>query len=569
MFRRYISILLILIFVITVAFGILVYYTSVDQQIQNIKSDTNNRIIVLESSFYWHIKNYDLFGINNLLNIIKSDGIRNIKLFFDRDGKQSIVSLGLLPLSDKEKELSCYSRKISHVGEVVADLEYCISKAQIVQQLFENKRFYILAAPFTLLILFAATHIPSLFYGIHLNKLLKKLTVKGEDIEVGDLKKQIFHIKDKTLRDIFKNFAVTIENERKMAKNMAYQSRLAAIGQISSHLAHDMRSPLSVLETYVKKDNAAFDPEEREFKSAAARSVKKLLHMADDLVDYAKATKVDRTIVNLKKFMTDSVIMETRSKSLENNIRIRCTLDENIHANIDAYKMGRVLINLTNNSIQAISHDQGEIVISAKVESGDTLTIDVADNGKGVEKEHMPRIFDSFYTTGKIKGIGLGLSYCKQVIEAHGGRIDVESDVGKGAKFTIKIPNCVVHDYKPAIESKSARIDYLGRRFLVVDDDEDIRRNWKRLIEENGGEVAWEAGSGDDIVKGDHVDGKAIDVAIVDYNFPDSSLTGVDVIKHLRSRGIKEIHLCTGYADDAEIRSAAFAAGATSVIGKV
>lgn len=567
MFKRYILILIILIFVITVAFGVLVYYTSVDQQIQNIKGDTNNRIIVLESSFYWHIKNYDLFGINNLLNIIKSDGIRNIKLFFDRDGKQSIVSLGLLPLNDKEKELSCYSRKISHVGEVVADLEYCISKTQIVQQLFENKGFYILAAPFTLLILFAATHIPSLFYGMHLNKLLKKLTVKGEDIEVGDLKKQIFQIKDRTLRDIFKNFAATIENERKMAKNMAYQSRLAAIGQMSSHIAHDMRSPISVLETYVKNENNINESEEKEFKSAAVRSVKKLLHMADDLVDYAKATKVERSVINLKKLLDDSVISEARNKLSGNNIGVRCEIDGNIYTNVDAYKMGRVLINLVNNSMQAISHDHGEIAISTKAEDG-ALVIEVVDNGKGIEKEYLPHIFDSFFTVGKIKGSGLGLAYCKQVVEAHGGTIGVQSEIGKGTTFTIRIPNCIVRGDEKFVVSKPQDLKFSGRCFTLIDDDADIRLQWRKIIEDNGGKVIWEAQSGEEAISKGMADYDGVDTAIVDYSFPGSDMTGVDVIKNLHFKGIKEIHLCTGYADDAEIRSAAIAAGATSVIGK-
>lgn len=371
----------------------------------------------------------------------------------------------------------------------------------------------------------------------------------------------------KTPSDELNKLVTSINNMNQKLREYSGYQILAAIGQISFHIAHDMRSPLSVLEAYVKRDNSTFDPDEKEFKSAAARSIKKLLHMANDLVDYAKASKIEKTVTNLERFLNDCVIMEARSKASEKNIRMRCNVCENINANIDSYKIGRVLVNLINNSVQAISHNDGEIIVFAKSDINNNLTIEVADNGKGIEKEDISCIFNSFYTSGKVKGIGLGLSYCKQVVEAHGGTIDVQSEVSKGTTFTIRIPNCVVKTAEQHTTTKIEDISFLGKQCSVIDDDADIRAKLQKTIEEKGGKVVWEASSGEEVINNDKLNYK-VDVAIVDYSFPGSKYKGTDIIIHLRDKGISEIHLCTGFADDEEVKSAAFAAGATSVIGK-
>lgn len=114
---------------------------------------------------------------------------------------------------------------------------------------------------------------------------------------------------------------------------------------------------------------------------------------------------------------------------------------DDVIANIDHYRMGRVLINLVLNAIQAINCDEGEVGIVIKKNANNNLSIKVTDNGKGIEDADQEKIFDCFFTKGKRKGSGLGLAYCKNVVEAHGGSITVESEFGKGSVFTIKIPN--------------------------------------------------------------------------------------------------------------------------------
>ena len=108
----------------------------------------------------------------------------------------------------------------------------------------------------------------------------------------------------------------------------------------------------------------------------------------------------------------------------------------------------------------------------------------------------------------------------------------------------------------------------LGDVEVCLLDDDNVRTYWKNRIKELGGELVYEANKGDYIINGDGEDWSGVDLAIVDYSFPNSEYTGVDIIAYLKKKGIKEIHLCTGFYEDEAIKIAAINAGANSVIGK-
>jgi signal transduction histidine kinase len=219
--------------------------------------------------------------------------------------------------------------------------------------------------------------------------------------------------------------------------------RDSVMGVIAKHVAHDMRSPLSVLKMYVEMTNVRAGKDEEDVGAAAERSVKKLLRMADDLVDYSKASILERTRDDFGKLISDTVLAETRRAADANKVSLHYNLGGCSAAEIDHYKLGRVLVNIVHNAIQAMPDEGGAVRIDTKQSLDGTLLVTVADNGKGIEPEHLPKIFDNFFTKGKKGGTGLGLAYCKQVVEAHGGTIGVESEVGMGTTFTIRIPGCV------------------------------------------------------------------------------------------------------------------------------
>src|SRR5262249_36312565 len=99
----------------------------------------------------------------------------------------------------------------------------------------------------------------------------------------------------------------------------------------------------------------------------------------------------------------------------------------------------QVMINLIRNGIEATSDYQGRISVKLSVE-GSEAVIRVSDNGEGIPQELIERIWEPFFTTKGEEGTGLGLEICRRIIEAHGGHIDCQSDIGRGTTFTLRLP---------------------------------------------------------------------------------------------------------------------------------
>jgi PAS domain S-box-containing protein len=230
------------------------------------------------------------------------------------------------------------------------------------------------------------------------------------------------------------------------AEKELIQSKEEFIASVS----HDLRTPLFSLNGYLDllRNGKVNDPiVQNEFLTRASKDVHRLMDMVNELLDISRLEN-NRLVLNWEEVDLGVVILEVLQSFREqaNGRQISLTsvpLEPSLIAEVDPSRMRRVLANLVENAIK-FSNVGGDILVSGESRNG-SITIQVIDQGCGIPTEDCSRVFDKFYQvshtlTKNRFGTGLGLYISKQIVEAHGGSIVVESQVGSGSTFTITIP---------------------------------------------------------------------------------------------------------------------------------
>jgi len=234
--------------------------------------------------------------------------------------------------------------------------------------------------------------------------------------------------------------------------------KLTAIGELSARIAHDMRNPLSIIKNtaeMIKTGHKNMDSNDKELWNRHERAIYRISHQVDDVLDYVK----DRPIK--KKPAKISVILHDTLERIEIPDKIKINLQKT-EAIIpcDSERLEVVFVNMIMNAIQAIGNKKGEVYINITDEPSDIILISIKDSGPGIPKKLIPKIFDPLFTTRQI-GTGLGLPSCKNIIEKHGGSIDVSSPKGKGATFLIRLSKKTEWEQISKIGDKEKLTDYI------------------------------------------------------------------------------------------------------------
>ena len=226
-------------------------------------------------------------------------------------------------------------------------------------------------------------------------------------------------------------------------EQMAQADRLASIGQLSSGIAHEINNPLGVILGYAQlmlRNEPESSDRRRDLKTIE-KHVRHCKTIVEDLLNFARRSEPKKEKVDIHKTI-DDVLGFIRQHSGSNRIDFLTDYDRRIPAMVlDEKKIKQVLINLLMNARHAVG-DAGEIrVATAYSPSSRQATIQVADNGYGIEARHLQHIFDPFFTTKPTgEGTGLGLSVSYGIVKKHGGEILVESKPGEGSTFTVVLP---------------------------------------------------------------------------------------------------------------------------------
>ncbi len=247
---------------------------------------------------------------------------------------------------------------------------------------------------------------------------------------------------EQSLKMYYEQLEIMVENrtrELEQAQDKLIRSeRLAAVGELASGVGHELRNPLNVIRNCIYLINMSLegkaDPEIEETLKLLDVQVDISNKIVSDLLDYTRVKAPNRTAVDLNSMVHERVSWA----AVPDKVIVKFNLDPNApQINIDADQVGRAFTNVINNGIQSIS-SSGEIRIRTGID-GDQAWVEFADTGCGIPPENLTRIFEPLFTT-KTKGIGLGLAISRRMVEQNGGDIGVESTVGQGTIFTIKLP---------------------------------------------------------------------------------------------------------------------------------
>jgi signal transduction histidine kinase len=222
--------------------------------------------------------------------------------------------------------------------------------------------------------------------------------------------------------------------------------RFAALGELASTTTHEFNNVLTTIINYAKlglrhKDTPSRDKSLQKILDASLRAEK----ITNSVLGLARSRGSDRAPTDVAKLVEESLVL------LEREMRkYRVQVELNIEPAPLAYVCGnqiqQVLLNLLTNARQAMPNGGRVIIRVAHDTAADTVDLMVRDTGSGISADKLPQIFDRFYTTkngpdasGK-GGTGVGLSMCREIIEQHQGKIRVESTLGIGTAFTLKLP---------------------------------------------------------------------------------------------------------------------------------
>jgi signal transduction histidine kinase len=268
--------------------------------------------------------------------------------------------------------------------------------------------------------------------------------------EHGDLQGGVHVITDITERrraeEALKEYAERLEDMveertrklRDAQEQLVRREKLAVLGQLAGGLGHELRNPLGAIKNSVYFLNIALKepgPKLKETLEIIEKEVGICERIITSLLDFARPRPPAHREVNINDVVEEAVSRVPVSE----NVEVVTQLDEALPTIMaDPDQLRQVFGNLALNAVQAMP-DGGRLLVSSEAPEPERVSVSFTDTGEGMDEEIVGKIFEPLFTT-KATGIGLGLALTKMLVEAHGGAIDIESEVGRGTTFTVSLP---------------------------------------------------------------------------------------------------------------------------------
>ncbi len=235
---------------------------------------------------------------------------------------------------------------------------------------------------------------------------------------------------------------VDMTRERELERRLFRSEELAAIGELSAGIAHEIRNPLVAITTSVNllKDETEISQEGEQLLDVVKEEADHLAVIVDDFLRFARPKKPSFEKVNINKLLNEVI---NRSMDWDKEkIDIIEEYDQKLpHVSVDRHQIQQVITNLLNNSLDAIN-EQGKITVETQLKNQigeECAMITVRDTGMGIRKGDIQKIFQPFFSM-KERGTGMGLAICQRIINVHDGEIIVKSEENEGTVFSVTLP---------------------------------------------------------------------------------------------------------------------------------
>jgi len=367
------------------------------------------------------------------------------------------------------------------------------------------------------------------------------------------------------LARLAREYAVALDNARRYEDweatarklqsaqgRLLQQERMVAAGRLAMGLAHEIKNPLTAIKTFTeflpeRYDNPQF---RQEFTQIVGSEVNRISRIVQSLADFAKPILLKIETIDVQKVLKDTATLLSND-CLKRDVKLEASFEpQPILLPGDSNQLKQAFLNLCLNALDAMGKG-GTLSVSCQYQSGEAV-IRISDTGTGIAKEHLPQLFDAFFST-KQSGMGLGLAVVKQIVEHHLGSIRVDSELGAGTTFEIRLPLAVRFRTlaQPSAQQADAKDAAVPRLtvpldLVVVDDEPKMRTMLQQTFEGMGAHVrVVETGEDALQVIAQHMP----QLVLLDLKLPE--MDGFDVLKRLKLRYPKiPILIITGYFDE-------------------
>jgi PAS domain S-box-containing protein len=236
------------------------------------------------------------------------------------------------------------------------------------------------------------------------------------------------------------------QQAQELEQQLIMSGRLVSLGEVTASMAHEFNNPLGIIMGFVEdmlSGMAPADPNYRALQIIDEES-KRCRQIVRDLMEYARPRSTDFCSTSIADAI-EKTLQLVENRLYKQKVAVEKKLDPDLpRIQADSQQLEQVMVNLYLNAIDAMP-EGGKLIVEAKIAQSDGIApvavITVADTGFGIAETDLPKIFQPFFTAKKRRGMGLGLPICQRIVKNHGGRIEVDSEPGKGTIFRIHLPS--------------------------------------------------------------------------------------------------------------------------------